>query len=79
MNIKKEFSSQKPFKDIKSALDANDFAMEGIWDMFIEPIGEDNLSEEQQIALVVIGSVLKEIADKAYQLEQMESGDFYKN
>ena len=78
MKINEEFSSD-PLGHLKNAKDANEFAMEGIWDMFIEPIGEDNLSEEQQIALAVIGSVLKEIANKAYQFEQMESGQFYKN
>ena len=64
---------------LKNSSNAMEFAMDGIWDLFVEPIGEDNLSEEQQIGLVVIGSILKEIARKADQFEQSESKQISKN
>jgi len=76
MNINDEFSS---LTEMPNALEANEIAMQAIYDVFIEPLGEENITEEQGMTLVLTGILFKEIAPKAYQYEQIESGEFYKN
>jgi len=76
MNINDEFSS---LTEMPNALEANEIAMQAIYDVFIEPLGEENITEEQGMTLVLTGILFKEIAQKAYQYEQIESGEFYKN
>ena len=83
MNINHNFETDNnhhvDLSFLESASDAMEFAMDGIWDLFVEPIGEKNLSDEQKMGLFVIGGILKEIGKKAEQFEQSESLEISKN
>lgn len=77
MNINDDFSS--PAEIPSNALEANELAMQAIWDTFVNPIGEENMTEEQGLALLISGVIFKDLAEKAHAYEQIQSGEFYKN
>ncbi len=64
--------------EINNALDANESAMDIVYNAVIEPM-EDKLDEKQALAIAVAGAVLKTIAQKAYAYEQMQKGENLRN
>ena len=65
MYLNEEYQNE----EITNALDANDSAMDLVYNAVIEPM-EDKLSEEQAYAIAIAGAVLKTIAQKAYAYEK---------
>lgn len=62
-------------KEVTSSLEAMDACMAGITSILIEPaIDRDQLSEEQAETLGLIGTALKELAQRAEAYDQLQSG-----
>ena len=74
MYLNEEYNEEK----IENALDANDQAMDLVYNAVIAPM-EDKLDEKQAIAIAIAGAVLKTIAQKAYAYEQMQKGQDLRN
>ena len=74
MYLNEEYQNE----EITNALDANDSAMDLVYNAVIEPM-EDKLSEEQAYAIAIAGAVLKTIAQKAYAYEKMQKGQDLRN
>lgn len=74
MYLNEEYQNE----EITNALDANDSAMDLVYNAVIEPM-EDKLNEEQAYAIAIAGAVLKTIAQKAYAYEQMQKGQDLRN
>jgi len=70
MNINKDYESNS----IINASDAMDQSMAFIFDNFIEPM-ENELSEDQNLMLAVVGSTFRIIAQKAQAYEDMIEGN----
>jgi hypothetical protein len=64
--------------EITNAIDANQQAMDLVYQFAISPI-ENELTEEQAKAISIAGLVLKTIAEKAYAYEQMQNGQDLQN
>ncbi len=74
MYLNEEYQNE----EITNALDANDSAMDLVYNAVIEPM-EDKLDEKQAMAIAIAGAVLKTIAQKAYAYEQMQKGENLRN
>ena len=64
--------------EITNAIDANQQAMDLVYQFAISPI-ENEFTEEQAKAISIAGLVLKTIAEKAYAYEQMQNGQDLQN
>ena len=74
MYLNEEYQNE----ETTNALDANDSAMDLVYNAVIEPM-EDKLDEKQAMAIAIAGAVLKTIAQKAYAYEQMQKGENLRN
>tara|TARA_B000000557_G_scaffold77247_1_gene61859 strand:- start:11969 stop:12193 length:225 start_codon:yes stop_codon:yes gene_type:complete len=74
MYLKEEYNEDK----IENALDANDQAMDLVYNAVIAPM-EDKLDEQQAYAIAIAGAVLKTIAQKAYAYEKLQKGENLQN
>ena len=74
MYLKEEYNEDK----IDNALDANDQAMDLVYNAVIAPM-EDKLDEQQAYAIAIAGAVLKTIAQKAYAYEKLQKGENLQN
>ena len=74
MYLNEEYQNE----EITNALDANDSAMDLVYNAVIAPM-EDKLDEKQAYAIAIAGAVLKTIAQKAYAYEQMQKGQDLQN
>ena len=63
---------------ITNAIDANEQAMEIVYEAVIAPM-EDKLDEQQAYAIAVAGAVLKTIAQKAHAYEKIQKGENLQN
>jgi len=78
MNINSDFSQSD--ENFPNAVTAMDHAMGWLFDNFIEP-KQDELDENENTLLAVMGVTLKEIARRADAYDQMQNGsdDFSRN
>jgi len=74
MHLNEEYQNE----EITNALDANDSAMDLVYNAVIKPM-EDKLNEEQAYAIAIAGAVLKTIAQKAYAYEKLQKGENLQN
>ena len=74
MYLNEEYNEDK----ITNALDANDQAMDLVYNAVIAPM-EDKLDEKQAMAIAIAGAVLKTIAQKAYAYEKLQKGENLQN
>tara|TARA_B100000035_G_C20997884_1_gene553386 strand:- start:361 stop:585 length:225 start_codon:yes stop_codon:yes gene_type:complete len=74
MHLNEEYQNE----EITNALEANDSAMDLVYNAVIEPM-EDKLNEEQAYAIAIAGAVLKTIAQKAYAYEKLQKGENLQN
>ena len=74
MYLKEEYNED----GIDNALDANDQAMDLVYNAVIAPM-EDKLDEQQAYAIAIAGAVLKTIAQKAYAYEKLQKGENLQN
>lgn len=71
MNINPDFESNSPL-DAETAMKA---CMDGIAEILLEPaMAKDELSEDDQTLLGIIGMTLKTIAEKARAFETLQDG-----
>jgi len=64
--------------EITTALDANEQAMDLVYQFAIAPM-EKELTNEQAYAIAIAGATLKTIAEKAYAYERMQKGEDLQN
>ena len=64
--------------EITTALDANEQAMDLVYQFAIAPM-EKELTNEQAYAIAIAGATLKTIAEKAHAYERMQKGEDLQN